>query len=335
MPPSIAVIIPVWNAAEYLEKCLASLAASTFAPLESIVVDDGSLDRSAEVARHFGAKVLATGGRYGPARARNLGAASACGDLLLFLDADVCVRTDTLAQVAGAFEAGDSLDALFGSYDDAPAVQGLVSVYKNLRHSFIHQSGRRNASTFWAGCGAIRRAVFVSQGGFDETRKRPAIEDIELGYRLVQSGRKIVLEPTLQVKHLKGWTLSSLIRTDVLDRAIPWTELILRDGSMPNDLNVSWSQRASVALALGLVGEPVIGTLALIPLRIVFVVWVASLFGNLALNREFYRFLIARHGWRFALAAVPLHVLYHFYSGISFAAGAARHAWRSTFEASR
>jgi hypothetical protein len=104
---------------------------------------------------------------------------------------------------------------------------------------------------------------------------------------------------------------------------------------MPNDLNVSWTQRASVALALGLVGEPVIGTWVLIPLQIVFVVWVAILFGNLALNRKFYRFLSARRGWRFALSAVPLHVLYHFYSGISFLAGAARHVWRSTFEASR
>ena len=195
MPPSIAVIIPVWNAAEYLEKCLASLAASTFAPLESIVVDDGSLDRSAEVARHFGAKVLATGGRYGPARARNLGAASACGDLLLFLDADVCVRTDTLARVAGAFEAGDSLDALFGSYDDAPAVQGLVSVYKNLRHSFIHQSGRRNASTFWAGCGAIRRAVFVSQGGFDETASAPRSRILNLVTGSCNPGEKSCWNP--------------------------------------------------------------------------------------------------------------------------------------------
>ncbi len=287
------------------------------------------------MARQFGAKVLATGGRCGPAHARNLGAASACGDLLLFLDADVCVRADTLSRIASAFEAADSPDALFGSYDDAPAEQGVVSVYKNLRHSFIHQSGRREASTFWAGCGAIRRTVFVSQGGFDGACKRPTIEDIELGYRLVQSGRKIVLEPALQVKHLKRWTLGSLIRTDVFDRAIPWTELILRDGSMPNDLNVSWSQRASVALALGLVGEPIIGALALVQLQIVLVVWVAMLFGNLALNREFYRFLGTRRGWGFALSVVPLHVLYHFYSGVSFMVGAARHVWRSTFEATR
>ena len=245
-----------------------------------------------------------------------------------------CGRTPCHA-VAGAFEADDSLAALFGSYDDAPAEQGLVSAYTSLRHSFMHQSGRREASTFWAGCGAMLRGVFVSQGGFDETCKRPAIEDIEVGYRLMQSGRKIVLEPALQVKHLKRWTLGSLIRTDVFDRAIPWTELILRNGRMPNDLNVSWTQRASVALALGLVGEPVIGTWVLIPLQIVFVVWVAILFGNLALNRKFYRFLSARRGWRFALSAVPLHVLYHFYSGISFLAGAARHVWRSTFEASR
>src|SRR5579862_8592769 len=133
MPPAISVVIPVWNAAAYLEECLGSLAVSGITPRECIVVDDGSQDRSADVARRFGARVLATGGRCGPARARNLGAAAAQCDLLLFLDADVCVHEDTLSRVAAAFEADGSLDALFGSYDDAPASQDLVSLYKNLR----------------------------------------------------------------------------------------------------------------------------------------------------------------------------------------------------------
>ena len=232
-------------------------------------------------------------------------------------------------RVAGAFRADSALDALIGSYDDAPACRDLVSSYKNLQHCFIHQRGRRQANTFWAGCGAMRRTVFLEHGGFNETYPRPTIEDIELGYRLVHSGRKIILDPELQVKHLKRWTLVSLIRTDVLDRGIPWTELILRDHRMPDDLNLKWSQRASVALAFCLAGAPILGPLAHVPLGVLTAGWAGLLLATVAMNSPFYRFLAAKRGWRFSLAAIPLHVLYHFYSGVAFLAGAARHGWRS------
>ena len=58
----------------------------------------------------------------------------------------------------------------------------MVSQYRNLLHHFVHQHGHAEASTFWAGCGAIRRAAFDAVGGFDAARfPRPSIEDIELG----------------------------------------------------------------------------------------------------------------------------------------------------------
>ncbi len=69
--------------------------------------------------------------------------------------------------------------------------------------------------------------------GFDASYKRPAIEDIELGYRLRHAGRRILLDRDLRVKHLKKWTFWGLLKTDVLDRGIPWTELILRDQRCP------------------------------------------------------------------------------------------------------
>ena len=61
------------------------------------------------------------------------------------------------------------------------------------------------------------------------------------------------LDSAIQCKHLKVWTLWSLVRTDVLQRGIPWTELILRTRYLPNDLNLSWSQRVSAALSFLLV----------------------------------------------------------------------------------
>lgn len=127
---SVSVIIPVYNAAEHLEACLAHLAASAIPPLECIVVDDGSADGSAKVARRYGAKVLSTGGRAGPAHARNLGARGARGEILFFVDSDVCVHPDTLERLRQDFQADPELDALIGSYDASPASPDFLSQYR-------------------------------------------------------------------------------------------------------------------------------------------------------------------------------------------------------------
>ena len=251
--PLISVVIPAFNAEKELALALHSLAQSTTPAFECIVVDDGSTDGSEATARACGAVVIPMPQRSGPAAARNRGASAATGDVLFFLDADVCVHPDTLERIASSFRTDPSLAALIGSYDDDPQAKDFLSQYRNLMHHYVHQSGRETASTFWSGCGAIRRAVFQEISGFDESYGRPAIEDIELGYRLNQAGTKVLLDHDLTVKHLKRWTFWGLVRTDVLDRGIPWTELILRDRHMPNDLNLQLSQRVSVALAFLLV----------------------------------------------------------------------------------
>ncbi|HWF11880.1 MAG TPA: glycosyltransferase family 2 protein [Bryobacteraceae bacterium] len=253
MASPISVIIPVYNAETYLRRCLTSLAQSSEPALECIVVDDGSTDGSVDVAREFGATVLSTEGRTGPAFARNLGANAARGEILFFVDSDVCVQTDTLAKVAGEFARDPEIDAVMGSYDDWPSAKNFMSQYRNLMHHYVHQNSRREAVTFWAGCGAMRRAVFLEFGGFDEAYRTPAIEDIELGYRLSAANRKLVLCSNIQVKHLKRWGVGSVLKTDFYYRALPWSELTFRSGSMPNDLNLQISQRISVMLG-GLLG---------------------------------------------------------------------------------
>src|SRR3954451_23612723 len=157
MPPKISVIVPVYNGAAYLRSCLENLKNSAVAPWECLVVDDGSTDDSAAVAREFGAKVLSTGGRSGPAKARNIAAQHAEGDILYFIDSDVCVHVDTIGRVAMHFSEDPALDALIGSYDDSPKCRDFLAQYKNLMHCFVHQTGQREACTFWSGCGAIRK----------------------------------------------------------------------------------------------------------------------------------------------------------------------------------
>ena len=318
--PRISVVIPAYNAAVHLDRCLESLEQSTLVPLECIVVDDGSSDDTAEVATRRRVRLVRLATQRGPAYARNRGVGCAAGEIIVFLDADVTVQRGTVERIARAFEQDANLDALMGSYDDEPAEPSFLSQYRNLLHCYTHQRAREQASTFWCGCGAIRRDVYLAHGGLDESYTRPSIEDIELGYRLYRAGRRIQIDPTIQVKHHKRWTLGGMLRTDMFSRGIPWTRLILRDRRMPDELSLEWGQRTSVALA-GLLVLIVLGLFAWRKFHLV-LAFVGVIGVILFLNRRFYQFLALRRGWSFAARAIPAHVGYLLYSGLAFAAGA-------------
>ena len=249
--PKLSVVVPNHNGGVALKRCLDAIQSSSYPGFECIVVDDDSTDRWVETAKNSAFKVIELrDGPHGPAHARNVGAQAASGDILFFLDADVVIYPDTLQKVADAFLRNNKLTAVFGSYDDQPGDGHFLSQYKNLFHRFVHQQAREESRSFWSGCGAIRREVFLAMGGFDAVKyPQPSIEDIELGRRLSMRGHTIVIDKTIQVKHLKRWTLTNLIKTDIFSRGIPWTQLILADRAIPNDLNLETSQRWSALLS--------------------------------------------------------------------------------------
>jgi glycosyltransferase involved in cell wall biosynthesis len=317
---TISVILPVRDGGSNFRRCLSSLSGVLPPPAEIIVVADGDTDGSWRVAEEFGAKVLRTPEPQGPARARNLGARAAQGDILLFVDADVEMRPNAIQQIETAFSGDPDLTALFGSYDDEPGEDNFLSQYKNLFHHYVHQMSREEASTFWSGCGAIRRKVFMELGGFDESYRKPCIEDIELGYRLKQAGYQIRLFKGLQVKHLKRWDIKSLLKTDFFDRALPWTELILKHQNFVNDLNLRFSSRLSVLLTCGFIFVLIGGWWW----HGFFAVACLMLLLLLAINAPLYHFFIRKRGFGFMIRAIPWHWFYYFYSGLAFAIGLGR-----------
>ena len=299
-------MVPVRDGAPFLTRSLPALAAALPREAELIVCDDGSGDGSGLVAASFGARVLRVGERpAGPAAARNRGALAAQGEILVFLDADVRVRADTLDQLTGAF-ADPYVAAAFGSYDDAPPGSSWVSRYKNLAHHFVHQRSREEASTFWAGCGAVRRGVFLAVGGFDERYRRPSIEDVELGYRLREAGHRIRLVRSAQVSHLKEWTPRSWLVSDLRDRAIPWARLVRAGRGLPRDLNFETRDR----LATLVVGAAA-AVLALSVLEARLAVLAPFLLaGAAAVDLPFLRFASRRSSVGFAAAAAVLHLVH-------------------------
>ncbi len=246
----LSVIIPARNSERALRLCLTALGKSSLRPLEIIVVDDASTEPLGNAAEAMGAQVIRLSSQVGPARARNVGAEAARGQVLVFVDSDVCVHPNALALIAADLTNDPKLAAVFGCYDNSPAETDFISYFKTLQHHFFHQTGPAKVCTFWSGCGAMRRDIFLAAGGFNADYRRPSIEDIELGTRLARAGYAIRLNREIQVKHLKKWTLGQVIRTDILDRAVPWTGVLLRYKEFPSVLNLEVKQRISVLLSL-------------------------------------------------------------------------------------
>ena len=339
--PRLSVIVPVRNGSKHLPRCLEGLSRSEYSQFEVIVVDDCSTDTTPQIAERYGARSIRTPRTLGPGGARNLGAQHAGGDVLVFVDADVVVPPEGLRLVAEDFRGDPELAAVFGSYDESPAWPTFISQYKNLMHRYVHQASSESAATFWAGCGAMRKAIFDEFGGFDAALYAvPSIEDIALGLELARAGRRIRLDKRLAVKHLKRWTVRNLLRADILHRAIPWTKLILNTRHLPRDLNLTYASRASSLLvgllAVGCVLLPLSlgGVLRLSPVPLLGAMACINLL-LLSLNWDVYRFFGRKLGWWFAARAVLAHWAYYLYSGITFALCAAIHFLRLPFSSAR
>jgi GT2 family glycosyltransferase len=321
-PVRLAVVVPVLDGAAELAECLRALRSWVAPAADLLVVDDASTDGSAAVATAAGVRVLRLPRNVGAAAARNAGARETGGDVLVFIDADVVVAPDTVARLVRVLDERPDVAAVFGSYDAAPRAPGLVSQYRNLLHHFVHQHGRPEASTFWSGCGAIRRAVFEAAGGFDEGLPG-AIEDIELGYRVRAAGHRIVLDRDIQATHLKRWTLRSVLWTDGALRALPWSRLVIARRP-PADLNLETPQRVSVALTLV--------AAATLPLAFAWpsllVLPLAAGAGVVAVNRRLLAFFARVRGVAFAAGTVPLLLLHYGESGLCYAWARVEHGLR-------
>jgi cellulose synthase/poly-beta-1,6-N-acetylglucosamine synthase-like glycosyltransferase len=237
---------------------------------------------------------------------------------VVFIDADVCVHSDTLSRFAAVFRDQPDLAAAFGSYDDEPGAPGLVSQYRNLFHHYVHQKNGGEAETFWAGCGAIRRAAFLDVGMYNEWQfSRPQIEDIELGRRLVDHGYRIRLCPEIQGKHLKRWTFRAMLATDIKDRGVPWSRLLLRRGETieSKTLNLKIQEKVNTAAVL------LAGLLALVAVVARDVRWLGLalvvLLPVLISSFPLYRYFARRRGLLFAIAVLPLHLMYYAVNGVS------------------
>ena len=310
----VSVIVPAHEVGEDLIRCLKSLQSLDPKPHEVIIVFDGKVQNLDNPPGYLNIRILETVVNGGPGRARNWGAQNASGDILFFVDSDVTLNPNAINLIELTFNAHPQYCALIGSYDNAPYKKNFLSQYKNLMHHYVHQTSSEEASTFWGACGAIQKEIFLKSGGFDESYSKPSIEDIEFGYRLRNAGYRIRLCKQLQVKHLKRWSIKSLIQTDFFCRALPWSKLILRNKGMLNDLNLKLSHRISTILTY----LTLLTLLCSFWLPLILAVSSISFLFTIIINYPFYRFFQQNRGFIFTLKVIPWHVFYYFYSGLAF-----------------
>jgi len=213
---SVSVVIPVYNGAATLPAGLRALQRQTHPPDEVIVVDDGSTDGSADIARglatpHGSAVRVISQPNAGPAAARNRGATAARGDILLFTDADCVPAPDWVQCMVAAFADPDVVGAkgVYRTRQRELVARFVQAEYEDRYDRMRPLKAIDFVDTYSAG---YRRDVFLASGGFDTCFPTASVEDQEFSFRLAEAGRRLVFVPDAQVFHTHDRTLGEYIR---------------------------------------------------------------------------------------------------------------------------
>ncbi|MGC5077502.1 glycosyltransferase family 2 protein [Agrococcus sp. DT81.2] len=195
----VSVVIPVLDDAPALRRCLEHLAAQTEPPLEVVVVDNGSVDDSAAVARAAGARVVAEPTRGIPAAAAR-GYDEARGEIIARCDADSVVPDDWVERIRTAFEDDPSLVGLTGPgrFHDLPKRWTAVASAAYALGTFVGGGAAIANVPLWGSNMALRRAAWEAVSARVE-RADPAVhDDLDLTMHLGPRAR-IRFDPSLRV----------------------------------------------------------------------------------------------------------------------------------------
>lgn len=300
---SYSLIIPTYRAQDCLPKVLPGLAQLPD-EWEILVVDDGSPECPRELVSKLlpRARFLKSSRASGAAGARNHGALAARGEVLVFLDSDVVVKAETLVGLANTLSESDWSGA-FGCYAAAtPDEHPPLSRFRNLLHRYVHRHCAGEVASFWTGLGCVRREQFLSVGGFCERLSdSSSIEDVEFGARLHRAGHRILLDPRFEGMHLKRWTLPSMVRTDIFQRAVPWIQLMVRGRLESRAMNGGTSFRLGPLLMLLTLALSALGSKLALPLGLAYCM--TQLPVCFALHRD--------GGWEVGLVTLPAMAVHH------------------------
>jgi GT2 family glycosyltransferase len=200
-PSSVSVIIPTFNGAARIGRCLAALRKQTFnREVETIVVNDGSLDQTSRLLMHEPGLRVFTQDNAGPAAARNHGAREASGEIIVFTDDDCEPVHDWLSEMLKPFDDPDVV-ASKGTYRtrQSSLIARFVQIEYEDRYRIMAKEPMIDFIDTYSA--AFRRDRFLEMGGYDVNFPIACAEDIELSYRMSSRGWKMIFAPAAAVYH--------------------------------------------------------------------------------------------------------------------------------------
>jgi glycosyltransferase involved in cell wall biosynthesis len=318
----VSVIIPTRDGNATLGRCLASLARSTHPPCEVIVVDDCSKVEVSSIVEPFGFRTIRLDEPREAEYARNTGAEAATGDILVFTDSDMLLQPDVLKRIHDHLSE-NRYAAVSGVCTPETDDKRLAARYKNLWLYYSYVNSPHDFEWFILSIGAVRREVFFELEGFrTDYLTVSGGGDLEFGRRLKEAGKKIRLDTDIQGKHLKRYTMRSLLRNDYV-RGKGWFEFAAGRKVLWHVLkrfrigNIYPAFIASVLISLSLV---VSLALALFDGVFLYLAMLLAL-AHLLMNYSLFRFLRREAGMGFLLKAIPMSFLDHLVAGFGVISG--------------
>jgi glycosyltransferase involved in cell wall biosynthesis len=210
-PPRISVVICAYNAERTMDACLASLRALRYPNFEVIVVDDGSTDRTAEIARRYPEFRLISQPNKGLSVARNVGMEAASGEIIAYTDSDCVVDPDWLTYLAYKFLQADFVGV--GGPNLPPPEDSAVAAYVAAAPGGpTHVLVSDEVAEHVPGCNmAFRKQALREIGGFDPLH-RAAGDDVDVCWRLQNQGYRIGFSAAAQVWHFRRNTVRAYLK---------------------------------------------------------------------------------------------------------------------------
>jgi len=208
----VSVILPAYNSEKTIAKTLSALKNQNFhGKYEIIVVDDGSKDNTAEIAKKFKVKVF-TNPHRGPAYQRNFGAKKAKGDIIIFTDSDCIPDKNWLKEITQPFRDKDIV-GVSGTYRTLNKNK-IIARFEGYEIEKRHERMARQKYIDFIGTfsAAYRKNIFLKFGGFDTSFPIASGEDPELSFRIAKAGYKMVFNPKAFVYHPHVDSLSGYLK---------------------------------------------------------------------------------------------------------------------------